>query len=82
MKDYFPQMTIIGEKSFGKGSVQSLKNYYDGSTLKYTTAKWFTGKTKTGIDGVGITPDILLPIDIENLKNNEIDNQLERAKSN
>jgi len=82
MKDYFPDMTIIGEKSFGKGSVQSLKNYYDGSTLKYTTAKWFTWKTKTGIDGVWITPDIEIEIDLERLKNAQYDNQLEWAKRN
>jgi len=82
MKDYFPDMTIIGEKSFGKGSVQSLKNYYDGSTLKYTTAKWFTWKTKTGIDGVWINPDIEIEIDLERLKNEQYDNQLERAKRN
>jgi len=82
MKDYFPEMTIIGEKSFWKGSVQSLKNYYDGSTLKYTSAKWFTGKTATGIDGIWINPDILLPIDLERLRDEEYDNQLERAKRN
>ena len=82
MKDYYPEMTIIWEKSFWKWSVQSLKNYYDGSTLKYTTAKWFTGKTRTGIDSVGITPDVFIELDIESLKNNEYDNQLERAKSN
>lgn len=82
MKDYFPEMTIIWEKSFWKGSVQSLKNYFDGSTLKYTSAKWFTGKTKTGIDWIGISPDIELELNIEALKNNEYDNQLERAKRN
>ncbi len=82
MKDYYPDMTIIWEKSFWKGSVQSLKNYFDGSTLKYTTAKWFTGKTKTGIDAVWITPDIEIPLDIESLKNSDYDNQLERAKTN
>lgn len=82
MKDYFPEMTVIWEKSFWKWSVQSLKNYYDGSTLKYTTAKWFTWKTKTWIDGLGITPDIEIELDIEDLKNNDRDNQLERAKSN
>lgn len=82
MKDYFPEMTIIGEKSFWKWSVQSLKNYFDGSTLKYTTAKWFTGKTQTGIDGIGISPDIELEFDSEDFQNNGVDNQLERAKSN
>jgi len=46
LKDYFPSATIIGEQSFWKGSVQSLKTYYDGSTLKYTSAKWYTGWSK------------------------------------
>ncbi|MDR0772038.1 MAG: hypothetical protein LBF15_03155 [Candidatus Peribacteria bacterium] len=37
----------MGENSFGKGSVQTLKEYTDGSSLKYTIAKWFTGKSQT-----------------------------------
>lgn len=82
MKDYFPSITIIWEKSFWKGSVQSLKNYYDWSTLKYTTAKWFTGKTKIWIDWIGITPDIEIEFDRELFQNQEIDNQFEAAKSN
>lgn len=79
LKDYFPEATIIGEQSFGKGSVQSLKTYYDGSTLKFTSAKWFTGKTRKGIDKVGITPDVLLPFDAEAFKKSKKDNQLEKA---
>lgn len=79
IKDYFPEVTIIWEQSFWKWSVQSLKKYYDGSTLKYTSAKWYTGKTKTAIDGIGITPDIELVFDTELFENREIDNQLERA---
>ncbi len=79
IKDYFPSSTIIGEQSFWKWSVQSLKKYYDGSSLKYTVAKWFTGKTKKGIDGVGITPDIELEFDSEKFKTEEKDNQLEKA---
>lgn len=60
LKDYFPHIQILGEKSYGKGSVQSIRNYYDGSSLKYTVARWYTGKNHTTIDQIGITPDIPL----------------------
>lgn len=79
IKDYFPESTIIGEKSFGKGSVQNIKSYSDGSTLKVTIAKWFTGKTRQGIDGVGISPDIEVIFDTERETSRGIDNQLEAA---
>ncbi len=79
IKDYYPEVTIIGEQSYGKGSVQSLKQYYDGSTLKFTSAKWFTGKTRNTIDGVWITPDILLEFDIDRFEKFKTDNQLEKA---
>jgi carboxyl-terminal processing protease len=81
VKDYYPEATIIGEQSFGKWSVQTLKSYSDGSTLKYTTAKWFTGKTKTWIDGVGITPDFELEFDEKRWNTFKKDNQLEKAIS-
>jgi len=80
-KDYYPDVVIIGEQSFWKWSVQSLKSYYDGSTLKYTSAKWFTWKSKNGIDKVGITPDIFLEFDRELWEKHWVDNQLERAQS-
>ncbi|MFA6090926.1 MAG: S41 family peptidase [Candidatus Gracilibacteria bacterium] len=64
IKDYLgDNIRIIGEKSYGKGSVQSLDGYVDGSSFKYTIAKWFTGKTQTGIDGVGIKPDLEVKFD-------------------
>ena len=81
IKDYFPKATVIWEKSYWKGSVQSVKPYSDGSSLKYTIAKWFTGKTQTWIDGVGIPVDIKLEFDFEKFKKTKIDNQLEKAKS-
>lgn len=79
IKDYIPNMVLLGEKSYGKWSVQTLSEYEDGSSIKYTIAKWFTGKTRTGIDGKGIKPDIEIKFD-EVLFKQGIDNQLEAAK--
>ncbi|MDD3144637.1 MAG: S41 family peptidase [Candidatus Gracilibacteria bacterium] len=79
LKDYFPSIVTIGENTYGKGSVQTMKEYSDGSSFKYTIAKWFTGKTQTGIDGVGFKPDIELEYDFDLFKNEGKDNQLEKA---
>lgn len=49
--------TIVGEKSFGKGTVQELDPLPDGSMLKMTIAHWLTPKGNQ-IDKNGITPDI------------------------
>jgi len=78
---YFPKATILWEKSYWKGSVQTIKSYSDGSSLKYTIAKWFTGKTQTWIDHIWISPDIEVKFDFENFKKTKKDNQLEKAKS-
>lgn len=80
IKDYLgDNVRIIGEKSYGKWSVQSLDTYGDNSSFKYTIAKWFTGKTQTGIDGIGIKPDIEVKFD-EKLWKDGRDNQMEYAK--
>lgn len=47
---------VIGEKTFGKGSVQTIVNLADGARLKVTIAKWYTPQGRT-IDRTGITPD-------------------------
>lgn len=78
LKDYFPEITTIWETTFGKGSVQTIKEYDDGSSLKFTVAKWFTWKNRNGIDGVWIIPDIEVKLDEENFKKG-IDNQLNKA---
>lgn len=49
---------IIGTKSFGKGSVQELQEFYDNSFFKYTVANWTT-PNGTIINGIGIKPDII-----------------------
>jgi carboxyl-terminal processing protease len=55
---------ILGEKSFGKGSVQSILPLQDGSALRLTTAKYYTPSHKV-IHEEGITPDILVPLSAE-----------------
>lgn len=52
--------TIIGTKSYGKGSVQTIFPLQDGSGLRLTTAHYFTPSGRN-IDHVGILPDIELP---------------------
>ena len=52
--------TLLGETSFGKGTVQELiSEFADGSTLRITVAKWFT-PAGHDVDGIGITPDIVV----------------------
>ena len=55
---------ILGEKTFGKGSVQSIFRLDDGSALKLTTAKYYTPSHRV-IQERGITPDIFVPISDE-----------------
>lgn len=56
-REYDENSRIIGEQSFGKWSVQTVRTYADGSTLKLTTAHRLLGKSKKSIQGVGLTPD-------------------------
>ena len=68
---------LIGEKSFGKGSVQELKELKDKSSLKVTIAKWLT-PNQTLIAGEGLEPDILVEITDEDFEADR-DPQLDRA---
>lgn len=73
--------TILGEKSFGKGSVQELVNLSDGADLKVTVAKWYT-PNGINISESGITPDIIATSSTElvlDKNNNPIDIQLNKA---
>lgn len=74
---------LIGETTFGKGSVQSLFDLSDGSLLRVTTAHWFTPKGRL-IQGEGLKPDIEVPFDREAGDDNQlqaaIDYLLEQIK--
>jgi carboxyl-terminal processing protease len=51
---------LIGEQSYGKGSVQNLHELADKSTVRITTARWLSPSEKP-LHGVGLTPDIPVP---------------------
>lgn len=55
---------VLGEKTFGKGSVQSILPLSEGAALRLTTAKYYTPSHKV-IQAEGITPDILVPLSDE-----------------
>ena len=69
---------VMGTQTYGKGTVQELIPFSDGSTLRLTVSKWLT-PLGTDIDHAGITPDILIDFTEEELEG-EVDVQLERAK--
>jgi carboxyl-terminal processing protease len=69
--------TLIGETTFGKGSVQRLHTLSDESLLRITVARWFTPSGEA-IHEVGIEPDVLVTIDPETLQPGE-DPQLDAA---
>jgi carboxyl-terminal processing protease len=71
--------TLIGEQSFGKGSVQRLLPLDDGGSLKVTIARWFTPNGKN-IDKEGISPDTEVELTTEDRKA-EADPQLDAALS-
>jgi carboxyl-terminal processing protease len=50
---------VMGSKSFGKGSVQTIQELRSGGAVKITTARYFTPNGRS-IQGAGITPDIIL----------------------
>ena len=74
---------IIGEKSFGKGTVQQLLNLKDNSSLKITMAHWVMPSGKILTDA-GITPDIEVKLteeDIAKKRDPQLDKALEVLKS-
>ncbi len=55
--------TLVGEKTYGKGVVQTLYNFNDGSAVKITTAKYYTPSGEC-IDKVGIKPDVEVKMEL------------------
>ena len=68
---------LVGEKSFGKGSVQEIKNLPDGAQLKVTVAHWYT-PNGLNINKEGIKPDVEVKLTAEDF-NASRDPQLDKA---
>lgn len=69
--------TLIGEKTYGKGSVQSLESFTSGEILRVTVAKWYTPNGKN-INGDGIEPDKKVERTFDQINKDE-DPQLDAA---
>jgi carboxyl-terminal processing protease len=68
---------LLGDTTFGKGSVQLPHHLSDGSLMRVTIARWYTPKERS-IDGTGLEPDILVEITEEQIEAEE-DPQRDRA---
>lgn len=79
-QDNYEKAIVVGEKSYGKGSVQKSKSLSSGTSIKYTTQKWLTSKGKS-INKKGVKPDLEVKQsdDYYNTPNFNTDNQLQEA---
>ena len=78
LREQGPNVQILGTPSFWKGTIQTLKDFDDQTSLKYTVGKRFWPQW-TSIDKIGITPDIEVAFDMTGYIEKKIDNQLEKA---
>ncbi|MFH1533745.1 MAG: S41 family peptidase [Nitrospirota bacterium] len=69
---------VMGTQSFGKGSVQEVDSFSDGSSIRMTIAKWYTPDDRS-IDKVGLVPDVVVELSDEDIEN-EFDSQKEAAR--
>lgn len=73
---------LVGQKTFGKGSVQQLDNFANGASLKITIARWLTPSGQS-IMNEGIEPDVKVEItgdDADSGRDPQIDKALEMLK--
>jgi carboxyl-terminal processing protease len=73
LQDY-KRALVIGTKTFGKGSVQTVVPMSDGSAIRLTTSKYFTPKGRS-IHGEGIIPDIIVEYEERSPKDKEVDKE-------
>lgn len=76
VKDH-EQGTLVGTTTYGKGIVQGIVPFSDGTSLKLTISEYFT-PNGTNIHGVGIKPDVEIEYEYDEA-NPDYDNQLEKA---
>ncbi len=79
-KDNYKNVTVVGTKTYGKGTVQQTIKLSSGTSFKYTTEKWLTSKGKS-IDGVGLNPDINVELEQSYYSNPIYENDLQIQKA-
>ena len=67
--------SIVGEQSFGKGSVQQLIGLSEDTALKVTIARWLTPKNNQ-ISKIGITPDVEIDPDYDSIEDIQLQETL------
>lgn len=72
-------VSVVGAKTYGKGTVQTMIDINDGAMLKVTIQRWYTPKG-TNLDGKGITPDVKVGLTKEDVDAKR-DPQLDAAKA-
>ena len=78
LKDH-KRAIILGENTYGKGSVQSIIPLKNGGGMRLTVSKYYLPSGKS-ISDVGVTPDIFVEEDTKDFKiNTDTDNQLSYA---
>lgn len=70
------RVKLVGEKSFGKGTIQEAENLAGGTGIHITVARWLTPKGRWVNDTQGLEPDVKIDMDNEDLTT---DRQLEKA---
>ncbi len=71
---------VVGERSYGKGTVQEVLGLPDGSVATFTIARYFSPKDRT-IDGSGVAPDVHVVLTPKVPKVGELDDGLRAAAS-
>lgn len=69
---------LLGEQSFGKGTIQESQDLPGGTGIHITTAKWLTPNGRW-IHNIGLTPDIKVELTLDQLKDPTKDPQLDKA---
>ena len=70
---------LVWVQTFGKWSIQTIKDFVDWATLKYTIWKRYSPEGKN-IDKVWVTPNVVIEFDVAKYQKDNLDNQLEEAK--
>ncbi len=79
-QEKYENATIVGENTYGKGTVQKVVDLHSGASVKYTSEKWLTPKGKS-INGVGVKPDVLIERTEEYVNNPTRENDVQLHKA-